>query len=186
LAENRRHRIVLDGSTVFAELKQIGNDRLDMELLFPTQGHLCGTLSDGRVPIALGLEDWAISTDHLKAFCTASGTTGSLPLIHIAGVTPEAKDPVTVEEFATASGDNVLHDLKETFQLLDANAGIKETIDLVALGNPHLSVSKCQDLAQRIRDDGSRKHADTLIIACMSRSVHAQAGNERLWSRVCL
>jgi cis-L-3-hydroxyproline dehydratase len=185
LAENRRPRIVLDGSTVFAELKQIGNDRLDMDLLFPTLGHLCGTLSVGRVPIVLGLEDWTISTDHFKAFCAAFGTTGSSPLIHIAGVTPEAKDPVTVEEFVTTSGDNVrtivMHDLEETFQLLDVNAGIKETIDLVALGNPHLSVSECQDLAQLIRDEGgSRKHADTRIIACMSRSVHEQADARHL------
>ena len=77
---------------------------------------------------------------------------------------------MTVEEFLTARGDNVrtivTHDL-ETLQLLDVNAGIKETIDLVALGNPHLSVSECQDLAQLIRDEGgSRKHADTRINAC--------------------
>ena len=78
------------------------------------------------------------------------------------------------------------------------------SVDLVALGNPHLSVSECRDLAALImhsnndydnNDDTSnsgvggkqqvgaaagaavvqKKHPDTRIIACMSRAVHAQA-----------
>ena len=60
-----------------------------------------GTLSDGKIAIMMGLEEWVnwITLDQLKAFCAAFGTTGSAPLIHIAGVTPEAKDSQVVKRW---------------------------------------------------------------------------------------
>lgn len=193
---NRRPCIILDGTAMFADLwEELSNQTslLDVDLLFPTLGHLCGTLSDGRVPILIGLQNWKISKDQLKAFCAAFGTTASSPLIHIAGITHEAKNPGTVEEFLSECGDTVrtidASDLYSTFMLLDAqqanltkNANNK--IDLIALGNPHLSISECRDLAKLIQsttqinnsDDGSSlRHKETRIMACMSRAVHAEA-----------
>lgn len=186
LPEHRQPRIVLDATSVLAELLPKNGPLNDIDLLFPTLGHLCGTLSDGRVPILLGLEGHSehVSTDHVKAFCAAFGTTASSPLIHIAGLTPEAKDVAVIQDFVNACSDAVrtisIQDLERTFELLDAKGGTKETIDLVALGNPHLSVSECQNLAQLIRDEGGGRHPNTRIIACMSRSVHAQADAHHL------
>jgi cis-L-3-hydroxyproline dehydratase len=227
LAVNRVPQIVLDGTVALAQIRQLAldssneTDALDLDLLFPTLGHLCGTLSDGRVPILVGLQEWTdlVSADHLKAFCAAFGTTASSPLIHIAGLTPEALNPETIQEFVSACGDQVrtfsLPDLANTFNTLDSNSTTKSsvqssdcsytdtdgpiTIDLVALGNPHLSVSECSKLATLIRkakmldintaDEtivtvapadglihprGTRQQPKSRIMACMSRSVHAQ------------
>jgi len=156
----------------------------------------------------LGLQDeyWcrAITKDdyHLKAFCAAFGTTGASPLINIAGVTPEAREKDVVQDYVAAartSNANAvrtisLDQLQETFELLDNSksrihdSNAADAVDLVALGNPHLSASECRDLAeliQLIQDTNNRnnsnsntqpqRHPETRIIACMSRQVHAQA-----------
>lgn len=53
-----------------------------LSLLFPVLGHLFGSLSDGEVPILIGLEKHVdrVNLDHLKTFCAAYGTTASSPL----------------------------------------------------------------------------------------------------------
>jgi cis-L-3-hydroxyproline dehydratase len=197
IVEQRRPTMVLDGTSTFQEIKNLCDTvALDIDLLFPTLGHLCGSLSDGRVPILIGLENWNVSTDHLKAFCAAFGTTASSPLIHIAGITPEAKDATTIQNYISTCDDQIrtitLDDLYHTFQMLDSlttlgnkdslsnkDARIDESVDLVAIGNPHLSVSECQELAHLIQqtnpDDSTNvASATTRIIACLSRTIYAQ------------
>ena len=106
LDQNRRPRIVLHATELLNDLWQHSFDsRNDLELLFPVLGHLCGSLSDGEVPILLGFhEQWPefVTTDHLKSFCAAFGTTGTSPLIHIAGITPEAKEQSVVDSLVHA------------------------------------------------------------------------------------
>ncbi|KAL9178589.1 hypothetical protein ACHAXT_001927 [Thalassiosira profunda] len=58
---------------------------------FPAMGWTCGHLSDGGIPLILGFDELpSVSSDNLKAFCAAFGTTGSAPLFHMANITPEA------------------------------------------------------------------------------------------------
>ncbi|KAL7562118.1 hypothetical protein ACA910_019863 [Epithemia clementina (nom. ined.)] len=131
------------------------------DALFPILGHLCGTLSDGKVPILIGLEQWSgnITRDHLKAFCAAFGTTGTSPLIHIAGITPEACDSNIRKEWGYTSTtwwkENVipvtLAGLSETFDRLDKDRETNPRVELIALGNPHLSVTECQQMLQFIQ-----------------------------------
>jgi len=182
LEENRQPRIVIDATDVLHQLwVESSESRMDLELLFPVLGHMCGTLSDGYVPILLGFhKEWSefVTPDHLKSFCAAYGTTGTSPLIHIAGITPEANDPSTVKAFI----DNCdrptrvvsLHDLQETFDALDsAKADGGEEVDLVALGNPHLSLTECETLDKLVQ--ASKKNASTRIMACMSRALYSDA-----------
>lgn len=218
LEPNRQPTVVLDATNVLREIQKeqeqnsdensSSSNGLELDLLFPILGHLCGSLSDGRVPILLGLQSdgdndddgfWykAITKDdyHLKAFCAAFGTTGASPLIHIAGVTPEARDRAVVQEFVDAartSNANAvrtisLDQLQETFELLDNSQHSHKdgAVDLVALGNPHLSASECRNLASLIQNNSNKnnnngiiryqRNPETRIIACMSRQVHAQA-----------
>lgn len=172
-------------------------------LLFPVLGHLCGSLSDGEVPLLIGLEQFSknITRDHLKAFCAAFGTTAASPLIHIAGVTPEA-DSSHIEEWkatATRMKTITVQDLQRTYDLLDQqmqgdkigecdklgeDKG-KETVDLVALGNPHLSLSEVDELLQLVekqagqsKDDSTRKkHDDVSVMACISRALYDRSQN---------
>lgn len=197
VVEQRQPRIVLDASPLWEPhgpdnmniLRE--NDLNEMDLLFPLLGHLCGSLSDGKVPILIGLESLAehITTDHLKAFCAAFGTTASSPLIHIAGVTPEAQDPKVVQSMVQQCGfaphqRRTIHwkDLEATFVTLDSGDNATTSDDrvhLVALGNPHLSVTEVERLAALIQSqDGNghvKKHPNVRIMACMSRQLYQQA-----------
>ena len=155
-------------------------------MLFPVLGHLCGTLSDGEVPILVGLERYseAIHNDHMKAFCAAFGTTGSSPLIHVAGITPEAKAASSISHFVANCTRTVVmtaEQLDETFGTLNQNDRTQheegEEIQLIALGNPHLSLSECISLQKAIESmfPGHRKHEGVQIIACMSRVLYDQS-----------
>ena len=211
--ENRIPTVHIDGTTVFQTIQSLrwehqnedvesqSSTILDLDVLFPLLGHLCGRWSDGRVPILTGFDfdrsDWnaIISTDHLKSFCAAFGTTASSPLIHIAGITPEAKDPTTIQTFISTCDTTrtiSLQDLHETFHQFNASDNSDEdSIDLVALGNPHLSSSECTDLARIIEQvAGVPRTTDaindmlsptalssstTRIIACISRDIYARS-----------
>ena len=180
LEANRQPQIILDATEVLADIQKEcsvqGIGAIDS--LFPTLGHLCGSMSDGLVPVLIGLQDWkaSITKENLKAFCAAFGTTGTSPLIHIAGITPEALDPREWDEWMNDSSIQrrvVNHqNLMDTFLTLDSSPD-SETVDLVALGNPHLSVEECSVLADLVRD--SKKHKDVRIMACMSRTLFAEA-----------
>jgi cis-L-3-hydroxyproline dehydratase len=194
LDANREPTLVLDARDLFdRHLNQLFRDE-DAEYtdsLFPILGHVCGKLSDGQVPILLGMEKIAahVTLDTLKGFCAAFGTTAASPLIHIAGITPEAMDPVNVQTWVDQckSEDKhliTLQHINDTY--LAFNSGEKATserIDLVALGNPHLSISECKRLVTIIEQrtqieptaDGSRKNNEVRMIACMSRTLYDEA-----------
>ena len=182
LQKNRLPRIVLDATDLLQQLwMELSVSCEDIELLFPVLGHLCGSLSDGYVPILLGFnEDWAqfVTRDHLKAFCAAYGTTGTSPLIHIARITPEAKDQMSVDVLL-ANCDRPTRvikmlDLRATFDNLDSSE--TEKVDLVALGNPHLSLTECEHLASLVDACQSEaKRATVRTMACMSRALHEEA-----------
>ena len=177
LEANRRPRILLDASN----LDFVSDDPETFSLLFPVLGHLCGSLSDGEVPILAGLEPYAhhISKDHLKAFCAAFGTTGTSPLIHIAGITPEAMEPQQMISECTRKCVITADKLDYTFQILDQQESSKESedIDWIALGNPHLSLDECENLVQLVDSlpPPKKKHKDVQIIACMSRVLYDQS-----------
>jgi predicted aconitase/predicted aconitase with swiveling domain len=179
LEENRRPRIVLDATPLVESLDLA---LVDLDMFFPLLGHLCGSLSDGNVPILLGLEPLSssISLDHLKSFCAAFGTTASSPLIHISKVTPEAQDEGIVKAWIQACGDKTetisTRQLRKTFEKLDGDRDGDGKVNLIALGNPHLSVSECRDLVNlielpHISNNHKVKHPEVRVIACMARSL---------------
>ena len=169
-------------------------------LLFPVLGHLCGSLSDGEVPLLIGLEDYAdhITRDHLKAFCAAFGTTAASPLIHIAGITPEARLANINEWKKTSSHSKVISAkaLQDTFELLDQQtkrsktvdhdnaSGDNDKVDMIALGNPHLSLSEIDELLQLVENQAvqsevqiTKKREDVNILACISRALYDKSSN---------
>lgn len=180
LPENRRPEILLDAGEVLAPLLDLKNKLECLDMLFPLLGHLCGTLADGKVPLLVGLESLKhmITKDHMKAFCAAYGTTGSSPLIHVAGVTPEAESPALIEQLVAACKTHrkiTEQDVMGTFQTLDSHQGAEDDIQLVALGNPHLSLSECESLARLVRSQGGTKDPKVRIVACLSRLTYEEA-----------
>ena len=205
LDEPRTPTMVLAMDDDVLDLKSIDDrnqDKFDsFSLLFPVLGHLCGSLSDGEVPLLIGLENYAdrVTLDHMKAFCAAFGTTAASPLIHIAGVTPEARlaDIDAWKKSATRSRSITAKNLQETFDLLDQQKRLSKTsgdgdgdgdddkVDLVALGNPHLSLSEVDDLLQLVEnrvdqsknDSSSKKRDDVNVLACISRALYDKSPN---------
>jgi predicted aconitase len=187
LGESRASRILLDMTDIKLTCSAYDNPDT-FSLLFPVLGHLCGTLSDGEVPLLVGLEKYAdqITLDHLKAFCAAFGTTAASPLIHIAGVTPEAMDPSDIDDLMRHCGDRKIlitaHDLEQRYASLDQNrpegGSSDHKIDWIALGNPHLSLTECDELLKLIESyvpPGMQKHDDVTMIACMSRALYEKS-----------
>lgn len=206
----------LDAPRTPTMVLEIDNDALDLNslldtyhqdeddsfsLLFPVLGHLCGSLSDGEVPLLIGLENHAnrVTLDHLKAFCAAFGTTAASPLIHIAGITPETRD-LDIDKWiksATRSKIITAQKLQETFDLLDQRKHLskngdddydasnnEDKVDWVALGNPHLSLSEVDQLLRLVENQvaltkniNSKKRDDVKILACISRALYDQSPN---------
>jgi predicted aconitase/predicted aconitase with swiveling domain len=196
LDEHRKPKILLNMQDL-----EISTDNKDsFQALFPVLGHLCGSLSDGEVPLLIGLEKYKndITTDHLKAFCAAFGTTAASPLIHIAGISPEATSQANVTELKKSCCQREVtitaQDLEETYRFLDQHEekGVLETgndinetdheIDWIALGNPHLSLSECDELLHLMtstQQQSSKVHDNVTMIACISRSLYDQSSSVR-------
>lgn len=163
LEERRRASLVLK----LPSLDSLG--QLD-DSFYPTLGYLCGLRAGASVPVVAGLEAARPSRDNLKAFCAAFGTTASVPMVHVAGVTPEAPDVAAALSGgggSAATCEITLEDLRDTWRRLDA--GRESAIDLVSLGNPHFSLEECLRLAELCR--GSPKSADVALVVTMGRSV---------------
>eukprot|EP00941_MAST-03F_sp_MAST-3F-sp1_P005302 g5302.t1 len=148
---------------------------------FAALGYLCGLKAGARIPLIVGLEKYCKESkylmDGLKAFSAAFGTSGAAALYHIAGVTPEAKD----EHFENLQFEEKIDlsaaDLANVWDILDGSSesnhanSNSDVVDLVAFGNPHLSITECALLAALCKD-GPKKHVDVNVVATLGRDVH--------------
>ena len=92
--ENRVPTIVIDATQIIQDqiLPTIAKDSSikdtkkwdllqytnEVDSFFPVMGWICGNLSDGAIPLILGLDLLdEVTDDNLKAFCAAFGTTGT-------------------------------------------------------------------------------------------------------------
>ena len=188
------------------------------EAFWPVLGYLCGAKAAARVPLIVGLEGTPANRDDLKAFSAAFGSTASAPLFHMAGHTPEAQlemgtataRGITAETIALMPAD-----LASAWCALDSNGvgtshekvggdlssaasadGLaaksfgRDAIELVALGNPHLSLTECAALAAlcaaspatensiNVSKGASsmvKKHPGVSVVATLGREVMEQA-----------
>ena len=109
----------------------------------------------------------------MGAFGAALGTSSSVPMFHVIGVTPEAPDLASA--FGGRAPRRTLRvgreRLRDAWRELDS-AG-ETRIDLVALGNPHFSASEFAQLAALCH--GRRRHPEVALVITSSRQVVAQA-----------
>jgi len=140
------------------------------DALWPMLGWLAGALSPQQIPVLTGLEDTAPSQDDLKALCAAFGTTSAAPMLHVRGLTPEAHFTALPgsERFQITPDD--LARVWRNFNQAD------NSVDLVAIGSPHASLSECRRLAGLLQ--GQRCHAGTQMIVTVGRQVLSAAQSE--------
>jgi predicted aconitase/predicted aconitase with swiveling domain len=112
------------------------------DAFWPMLGWLVGQVAPDRIPLLRGLEGLAPSEDDLKALCAAYGTTSASPMMHIAGITPEADMPPTPDaDHARITAQ----DFARLWQGFNQGA---DQVDLVALGSPHFSAAECAAFAE--------------------------------------
>ena len=168
-------------SGVYLEANRAPRRRIDVtcpvdhdDALWPMLGYIAGQLSPDRIPILTGLEQSAPTRDDLKAMCAAFGTTSAAPMLHVAGITPEAETFPDVADRVTVTKTDM------TRVWAELNPGPKE-IDLVALGSPHFSLSECRALAKLVQ--GVRAKGTAMIVT-VGQNVLAQARSEGILARL--
>ena len=188
--KNRVPTIIIDAATFIREhiLPQIHEEgavdkkflyQKDIDSFFPVMGWLSGVLSDGRIPIILGFDLLpSVSTDNLKAFSAAYGTTGSSPMFHMANITPEASTDDLISGLLQSCGDRRVsvtkQDVLQAYETLDSGKESGDEVALVALGNPHLSVEEMADVVDLISLDDRSKHGNVKVIATLGRQIQSK------------
>ncbi len=143
------------------------------ESLYPLLGYHVGLLSGRHIPVICGLENAKPTRDDLRALGAAFATTSSAPMFHIAGITPEAADAQVALGGVPAIAEHTvaLTELAQAWRAL--NTSHAETVELVALGNPHFSADEVSALA--VLCAGRVKSVSVEIVVTTSRHVLAQA-----------
>lgn len=115
------------------------------ESVFPLLGYCIGFLSGANIPVVVGMEQMKPRISDLKSFGAAFATTSSAAMFHIRGITPEA---FSVEkEYENLERVKIFaKDLARCWN--DLNTAEDDTVDMVALGNPHFSLEELHSLAQ--------------------------------------
>ncbi|WP_298428906.1 aconitase X [uncultured Jannaschia sp.] len=131
-------------------------------------GWLAGQAAPDRVPLLTGLEAAEPDADDLKALCAAFGTSSAAPMLHIAGVTPEADRPPREGADMVRIGAAEMAAARARFALPPG------PVDLVALGSPHASAAECRAFAARL--DGRR--VGTAVILTLGRAVLAEIAGD--------
>lgn len=143
------------------------------DAFWPLLGYHLGKVATNEIPVVCGLEGMVATHDDLKAFGAAFATTSAAPMFHILGITPEA---ATLRDAAGPAGPArhvavTRDDLRATWRELSTASD--PAVDLVALGNPHFSLSECSALARLCA--GRKKVAHVALIVTCGRDVYAQA-----------
>ncbi|KAM0563435.1 hypothetical protein ACHAPJ_001156 [Fusarium lateritium] len=133
---------------------------------WPILGYALGAIAISRTPVITGLEHLKPNNDDFKAFSAAFATSSSTPLFHIVNLTPEAP---TLESITPK--DKELDVIDVDWKDLDAiwdefNHGSEPLdIDLISLGNPHISFQEIKELA-RLCKGRTKKEGLAVIITC--------------------
>lgn len=142
-------------------------------------GALVGKLTGDywHVPVVTGI-DIVPGSDDMKHFGAAAASFGSLALFHIAGVTPEAKDPVFMKGTEGLPVQSVTQaDLKALQQCYKSDDG---DIDLVVFSAPQLSIVEMQQVANLLEG----RHVKMPLLAVTSPQVKPDADRMGITRRI--
>ena len=112
---------------------------------YPALGYLLGKKLGSRIGVVEGMKGDPRHED-LKSLCAAAAASGSVTLLHIVGVTPEARN--LQEAFGgnkpLEESEVTLKDLQDT---RDAMCTTKDDkVDFVALGCPHYTINEIKQV----------------------------------------
>ena len=108
-------------------------------------GYLLGKALGSEIGVVEGLTG-SPKMDELKSMMAAAAATGPLALVHLVGITPEAR--VKEEAFGPNKPSRVIVVTEETLKNTRAEMSTVKSakIDLIAVGCPHYSIAEIQNL----------------------------------------
>ncbi len=164
--------------TVLFRLRGIGRTALDQEAFWALLGHVVGARAGTEVSVIEGsLGD--VSEDHLKALAAAAASSGSVALIHVVGITPEAL--TLADALGGRSPARTMDvgpdDLRAAAAELTA-ADIGGALRAVSVGTPHLSLAGFERLTPMLA--ATRIHPDVTFYVSTGRDV-LRAAEDRGW-----
>jgi predicted aconitase len=159
LTENRRGQILID----------TGNLNLDELAIadYHALGWHLGKIVSDRIPVFTNLPP-DLSIQKIKGLLYSLTVTGSVGLVHLVGITPEAN---TLEE---AFGGHVqpadtisveMESIEKAYG--DICSSTENKVDLVIFGCPQCTIQEIQEIASLL--EGRKVHPDTELWICTSR-----------------
>ena len=142
--EKRRAEVIFDVEAIPATIRQ-------SDIFYHLLGHFIGRQCGKLVPVIIGLPE-TTDEDDLKAISAAGSSSGSVPLFHAVGITPEAAtlevacQNQTINHIVEVS----LADLQQARRELSQYSEGKLTG--IALGTPHFSYNEFERLVTLLND----------------------------------
>jgi len=177
---SKLHRDEARAAQVLFDVSKIAQSIRDNDLFYHLLGHAIGRKCGDLVPAIHGLSD-DCNEDDLKAISAAGSSSGSVPLFHAIGITPEAAS------LDIAFQGNPVRQIIEVnvgdLQQARAELGHDSTQRLagIALGTPHFSFSEFERLIKLL--DGRKLHSALVCYLTTSRHVFQQA-QQQGWTDV--
>lgn len=168
ILENRKATLLIDVRSLAAKLRA-------EDAFYPVLGSIIGRLVGETICAVIGIPK-NVKEDQLKALCAGAASTGSVALIHIIGVTPEAPDMETAfENLEPQETIHVNHSMiiDGRNKLSLAFAG---PIDCIALGSPHFSIDECRKLFALAKN----RKFKVPVYVCIGRHTLAQLKEGRI------
>ena len=173
----RLHRDEGRAARVLVNLEHLPRNVRENDLFYHLLGHYIGQNSGGEVPAIAGLCA-ACNEDDLKAISAAASSSGSVPLFHAIGITPEAETSDHAFQGSPPARviEPTIDDLRHSRDQLGRNSN--NALAGIALGTPHFSFTEFERLQQLLQ--GRQVHPGLLFFLTTSRHVYALA-DERGW-----
>ena len=142
------------------------------DLFYHLLGHVIGRKCGHRVPAIAGLPD-SCDEDDLKAISAAGSSSGSVPLFHAIGITPEAETPEMAFQGnrLRQTFEVTVADLRQARDELGRNSD--QPLAGIALGTPHFSYGEFQRLVELMDRRSTAPQLNCYLTT--SRHVYQQA-----------
>lgn len=165
LAENRAGQILIELSGVPLEVQR--DDQF-----YPVFGHILGQIARDRIPVVTGLQVRP-GDDQFKLLGAAAASSGTVALVHLVGITPEAPTPESAFQghVPDHSATVTMDDLRAARREL--NTAVGDDLDMVITGCPHFSLAEFRLLAGLIA--GQRCHTAVRFLVTSNRAMVQRA-----------
>ena len=169
---SKLHRDEARAAELVFDVTRLPREILANDLFYHLLGHIIGRRSDHRVPAIVGLAR-SCCEDDLKAISAAGSSSGSVPLFHAVGITPEAESLDAASQGASIEQVIELEvaDLQQARNELGKNSG--QPLAGIALGTPHFSIAEFERLVALLA--GREIHPGLICYLTTSRHVYQQA-----------